>query len=80
MSTQIRLMQVAYNLKLTQCIQIPRDVMRKAAEENLSSLLYDHVRSSDIVAMAAKMEESWGVTCEVDHMSGNYTMCKVHNA
>lgn len=74
---QIELMQLSEKLESGECINIPADQMREAAKGELRSLLYDHVRQSDVDIFAEKIEKNWGIKMTKDLMTDDYTMCKL---
>ena len=57
-----------------QAIKISRNQMWRAGEGMLSSLLFDHVRESDVKKFAEAVNRNWGVTLTEDIFTGQWTM------
>lgn len=73
---QIEIMRIAMRLKPGEAICIPRGSMVKAAEGNLTSLLFDSVRDSDIREFAEVAGPNWDVVFIEDLRTGGWTMHK----
>lgn len=73
---QVELLQLSMNLKPGQAIQISNEDMREAASGELSSLLFDSVRDSDVEEFVAKISENWNVSLYEDKVNRRWTMAK----
>lgn len=64
------------SLKSGQCIVLDRYVLHEAARANLSSLLFDSVRDSDIKEIVKKINRDKDFSIS-ENMRGKFVLCKL---
>ena len=73
---QIELMQISARMKLNDCIILDREDLVQCAEDNLTSLMFDRVRESDIKEFLSQIRLNWGLQ-STERLNGEVVLRKV---
>lgn len=73
---QIDLMVITQRMDEGMAYRLSRSDMMNCAEGNLSSLLFDSVRESDIDNFIKQIENNWDVSVKQNILDGSYTIHK----
>lgn len=73
---QMQLLQINMRMKLNDCLILDREDLVKCAEDNLTSLLFDRVRESDIKEFLSKIRLNWGLE-SLERLDGSVVLRKV---
>lgn len=74
---QTDLMLIVQNMSEGQAIDLSREDLVSVAEGNLSSVLFDRVRDSDIEKFLSQIRQNWNVSTSRDLASGGCTLVKL---
>lgn len=73
---QMQLLQINMRMKLNDCLILDREDLVKCAEDNLTSLLFNRIRESDVKEFLSQIRLNWGLE-SLERLDGSVVLRKV---